>query len=129
MAHGAVFGIRLAQRGKHRVVMAGEDQIAVNFISNDENIVLQTDVAHPLQLLPRVDAAHGVMRIAEDKGPAHGVGGLALEIRKVDLIPPIPQDQRTADDLPLLCADGISEGVIDRLLNEHTVPLLCLGLN
>lgn len=37
--------------------MAGEDQIAVNFISNDENIVLQTDVAHPLQLLPRVDAA------------------------------------------------------------------------
>ena len=64
MANGTVFRIVLAQRGKHDMLVAREDQITVDLICDYKHMMPAADLAHSAELLLRINTAHRIVRVA-----------------------------------------------------------------
>ena len=64
MANSTVFRIVPAQRGKHDMPVAGEDQIAVDLIRTHTPRVLPTELTQSAQRFYCVTTAHRIVGIA-----------------------------------------------------------------
>ena len=57
----------------------------MNLVADDDHAVAAADVGHPLQILPRPDAAARVVRVAEEQHLGHRVGGAPLKILEINV--------------------------------------------
>ena len=104
-----------------RVLIAAEDQIAVDFVGDDVHVVTQTGLRHRLELGAGEDAAHGIVRIAQQKR-ARAIRDGGLEPIQIHRVPAV----RLARQLHLLPFGAgplcrAKERWVDRRLDQETV--------
>ena len=93
----------------------------MDLIGDHHHIVLAADGSISRQLIFGPHSAHRVVRTAQNRELDLRVGGLALEVGKIHLIPVPFQQQGTGNYLPVIGADRIGEWMVDRPLNQDFV--------
>ena len=83
-----------AERGEGRVGMAGEGDVAVDLVGDDEDIVAAADRSQSLELVAAPDTSDRIVRVAEEEHAGARVGGKSLEALEIHRVPPVPLDQR-----------------------------------
>ena len=83
-----------------------EDEVGMDFVTNDGDIVLSADFRIGMQLLFRPHTAHGVVGGAEDSR-FYLVGfNFFLQIGKINFIMAVFKNKGTVNEFPVILCDG-----------------------
>jgi hypothetical protein len=108
------------------VAVSAVDEVVVDLVGDDEEVALHRDTSEGLELLPRPNAAGGIVGAAEDEHPARGVD-LRAQVVEVHRVAPAVEPERITDDATAVVLDGVIERVIDGRLDDHSVAWLGEG--
>ncbi|MPM43984.1 hypothetical protein SDC9_90662 [bioreactor metagenome] len=111
------------------MLVAGDDEVGVNFVGADKDTVLIANLAHLRQFFLREDLADGVVRVAHDEHFALRGAGELLKVLKVDLIVVTLEDEGIVDDDAALGQNGVGEGIVHGALDDNLIALVREGLN
>ena len=111
------------------MLMAGIDEIGMDFVGEDQNVVAQANFAHAAKLLFRIDAAGRVVRVAQEHKMRVRVCAAALEIFKVHFVMAVFENQCVIADDAAVIYDGVCKRIIDRALQDDLFAWLREGLN
>ena len=118
---GEVPAVLLVEAHAGEEAMARKDEVAVDLVDHQDRPVFIAELCDLLQLLLRPDAAHRVVRAAEDQRLDLLLLELLLHRVKVDGVAPILIAELAVDELPPVLADRLAEGVVDRLHDHHGI--------
>lgn len=98
--------------------------IAVDLVRNDPFVMLAAKFYHLTQFFRLPDAAHGIMRAAEDEPFVGRLTQLECEIIQIHRVAAVIFQQRISDDGAAIIADLIGKGIIDRRLDDDAITRL-----
>ena len=105
-----------------------EDEVGMDFVTNDSDIVLSADFRIGTQLLFRPHTAHGVVGGAENSR-LYLVGfNFFFQIGKINFIMAVFKNKGAVNEFSVILCDGGVKGVIDRLIDEDGVIFFCQSL-
>ena len=117
------------KRGERDVPEARAYELLVNLICDDNNVVTQADGGKLLKLRPTPDAPDGIVRAAQDKELDLVREDLLLKVPEIDCIAAVRELQGIVGENTFVLPNHIGKGIVDRLLDQHTVARLCKGAN
>lgn len=105
-----------------------EDEVGMDFVTNDSDIVLSADFRIGTQLLFRPHTAHGVVGGAEDSR-LYLVGfNFFFQIGKINFIMAVFKNKGAVNEFSVILCDGGMERVVNRLIDEDGVIFFCQSL-
>ena len=111
------------------MAVSRENQIGMNLIRDDKDMMAQTDITDPRQLFAAPDAADRIVRTAQNIELDLRPRGLGFQIRKVQFIMIVCQNQWILYDLAVIGGDRRAEGRIDWRCDHHAVAGLRKSTN
>lgn len=105
-----------------------ENEVSMDFVTNDSDIVLSADFRIGTQLLYRPHTAHGVVGGAEDSR-LYLVGfNFFFQIGKINFIMAVFKNKGTVNEFPVILRDGGMKRVVNGLIDEDSVIFFCQSL-
>ena len=105
-----------------------EDEVGMDFITNDSDIVLSADFRIGTQLLFRPHTAHGVVGGAEDSR-LYLVGfNFFFQIGKINFIMTVFKNKGAVNEFSVILCDGGMKRMVNRLIDEDGVIFFCQSL-
>src|SRR6185369_9185153 len=107
------------ERGHGNVLMAVEQDVAVDFVRQDEDPARQTELREPLELLPSIHSTQRIVWIAQDER-AGRARQRTLEVVAVDGIAAVRRStQFGGARIQVRVSRDPQEGWINRTLNDN----------
>ena len=105
-----------------------EDEVGMDFVTNDGDIVLSADFRIGMQLLFRPHTAHGVVGGAEDSR-FYLVGfNFFFQIDKINFIMAVFKNKGTVNEFPVILRDSGMKRMVNGLIDEDGVIFFCQSL-
>ena len=125
MEGDAVLGKLFVQQSEWMVTVTWQHQVAVDFVGDDQHVVLHADFTQEQQLVLRPATANGVVGIAEDEH----LGGLGLlnQLVEVEFIAISSVYQSVVHQLSAMARNGMMERRVNRWLDDDLVARLSKG--
>ena len=124
-AHGTVHGERFGDGGEGGVGVSGHRELAVDFVADDKDAMLEADVAHAFEFFSGPYAPSRVVGVAEEEHLDGRIGTFLFEVLPVNHILAVHHLERIFDKGASVVADAGEEAVVHRCLDEHLVAWLC----
>ena len=105
-----------------------EDEVGMDFVTNDSDIVLSADFRIGTQLLFRPHTAHGVVGGAEDSR-LYLVGfNFFFQIGKINFIMAVFKNKGAVNEFSVILCDGGMKRMVNGLIDEDGVIFFCQSL-
>lgn len=105
-----------------------EDEVGMDFVTNDSDIVLSADFRIGTQLLFRPHTAHGVVGGAENSR-LYLVGfNFFFQIGKINFIMVVFKNKGAVNEFSVILCDGGMKRMVNRLIDEDGVIFFCQSL-
>ncbi len=108
---------------RRRVLVTGKNQIAMDFVGNQDKVVFDADFSQLFEFIGCPDGAAWIVRAAQkdDLGLRRQLGAECIE---VDRVATGVVDQTNVENTPLIGRNDPTEGVINWRKNNHLVARL-----
>lgn len=105
-----------------------EDEVGMDFVTNDSDIVLSADFRIGTQLLFRPHTTHGVVGGAENSR-LYLVGfNFFFQIGKINFIMVVFKNKGAVNEFSVILCDGGMKRMVNRLIDEDGVIFFCQSL-
>lgn len=111
------------------VAVGREDEFAVDFVRDDDDVVAHGYLAHAGEFFACPDAPGGVVGVAQQEKADGGVGAVALEVGEVYAVVAVLINEGTLVNPAAVVAYRREEAVIDGSLDQHLVAGTREGLD
>ena len=111
----------LGRGGQRRcVLVAVEDEIAMDLVGNQDQAVLGAELSERTKLRRRPDGSTGIVRTAKENGfgARRQLRAQRIEIHRVA---PLRLDQLRIENAPVVRQDDLAEGVIGGRKDDHVI--------